>query len=119
MPWEVEFTDEFNQWWHTLTMPEQRALGSRIGRLRVYGVGLSRKYSKRVRVRNGLKMHELRAQSEGRPLCVLYAFDPRMTAIVLLGGDKTGDSDFYPRNIPLAYDLYDAHIRRLKREGLI
>ncbi len=119
MSWEVEFTDEFNQWWNTLTIPEQRALASRISRLRVYGVALPRKYSKRVRVRNGLEMHELRAQSEGRPLRALYAFDPRMTAIVLLGGDKTGDSDFYPRNIPRAYDLYDAHVARLEREELI
>ena len=119
MAWEIEFTDEFNEWWSTLTMPEQRALSSRIARLRAYGNTLSRKYSKRVRVRNGLEMHELRAKHEGRPLRSLYAFDPRMIAIVLLGGDKTGDSEFYPRNIPIAYDLYDAHVARMGREGLI
>ena len=119
MAWEVEFTDEFNQWWSTLTISEQRALSSRISRLRVYGTALSRKYSKQVHVRNGLEMRELRAQSAGTPLRAFYAFDPKTTAIVLLGGDKTGDSDFYPRNISRAYDLYDAHIARLEREGLI
>ena len=37
MAWEIEFTDEFNEWWSALTMPEQRALSSRIARLRAYG----------------------------------------------------------------------------------
>jgi hypothetical protein len=41
---------------------------------------------------NGSKhphMLELRAQSGGRPLRVFYAFDPRTTAILLIGADKT------------------------------
>ena len=119
MAWEVEFTDEFNQWWNTLTEREQRALGSRISRLKVYGMRALRRYSKSVDVRGTAVMRELRTQVDGHPLRVLFAFDPRLTAIVLLGGDKTGDSDFYSRNIPKAYDLYDAHIAHLEREGLI
>ena len=39
-------------------------------------------------------MRELRVQSGGRPLCIFYAFDPRRTAILLVGGDKTGDERF-------------------------
>jgi hypothetical protein len=33
--------------------------------------------------------------SEGRPIRVFYAFDPRRTAVLLMGGDKTGDGRFY------------------------
>ncbi len=48
-----------------------------------------------------------------------FAFDPRRSAILLIGGDKTGDGRFYDRMIPIADDLYDTHLRLLTEEGLI
>jgi hypothetical protein len=62
---------------------------------------------------NGSKhahMRELRVQSGGRPLRVFYAFDPRRSAILLIGGDKTGDDRFYERMVPIADQLYDVYI---------
>lgn len=67
----------------------------------------------------GPHMRELRVQSEGRPLRIFYAFDPRRTAILLVGGDKTGDKRFYDRLIPIADDLYDVYLEELRQEGLI
>jgi hypothetical protein len=64
-------------------------------------------------------MRELRVQSGGRPMRVFYAFDPRRTAILLIGGDKTGDNRFYERMVPLADGLYDIYIDDLRAEGLI
>jgi hypothetical protein len=64
-------------------------------------------------------MRELRAQSRGRPLRMLYAFDPRRTAIILLGGDKTGDKRWYDVHVPRADRLYDEHLQELRKEGLI
>jgi len=64
-------------------------------------------------------MRELRTQHEGRPLRTLYAFDPRRSAILLLGGDKTGDDRWYAVNVPIADRLYDEHLVQLRREGLI
>jgi hypothetical protein len=64
-------------------------------------------------------MRELRVQSGGRPLRVFYAFDPRRAAILLVGGDKTGDDRFYEKYVPLADDLYDIHLDELRKEGLI
>lgn len=64
-------------------------------------------------------MRELRVQSRGRPIRVFYAFDPRRSAILLIGGDKTGDTRFYERMIPVADRLYDQHIEELRNEGLI
>jgi hypothetical protein len=49
----------------------------------------------------------------------LFAFDPRHTAILLNGGDKTGEKRFYDRLIPIADDLYDDHLEALRKEGLI
>jgi hypothetical protein len=64
-------------------------------------------------------MRELRVQSGGRPLRVFYAFDPRRSAILLIGGDKTGDDRFYERMIPIADQLYDEYIAEIRKEGLI
>jgi hypothetical protein len=64
-------------------------------------------------------MRELRVQSGGRPIRVFYAFDPRRSAILLIGGDKTGDDRFYDRMIPVADRLYDTHIEEIRKEGLI
>ena len=64
-------------------------------------------------------MRELRVQHQGRPYRVLYAFDPRRAAILLIGGDKTGNERWYDEFVPIADRLYDAHLETLKREGLI
>jgi hypothetical protein len=64
-------------------------------------------------------MKELRTQHQGRPLRTFFAFDPRRCAILLIGGDKSGDKRFYERMIPLADRLYDEHLEALRKEGLI
>ncbi|MDU9050236.1 MAG: type II toxin-antitoxin system RelE/ParE family toxin [Candidatus Electrothrix sp. Rat3] len=64
-------------------------------------------------------MKELRTQCQGRPLRTFFAFDPRRTAILLIGGDKTGDKRFYERMIPLAERLYNNYLEELRREGLL
>jgi hypothetical protein len=61
-------------------------------------------------------MRELRAQSRGKPLRIFYAFDRRRMAILLIGGDKTGDKPFYDRMIPIADRLYDEHLAELEKE---
>jgi hypothetical protein len=64
-------------------------------------------------------MKELIVQCAGRPYRVLYAFDPRRCAILLLGGDKTGDDRWYENFVPEADRLYDEHLSALRKEGLI
>jgi hypothetical protein len=55
-------------------------------------------------------MKELR--SFGGNLRALFIFDPKRRAIVLLGGDKTDDwTGWYGRNIPIADDRYDLHLK--------
>lgn len=64
-------------------------------------------------------MRELRIQHAGNPYRVLYAFDPKRTAILLLGGNKSGNDRWYEEYIPIADKLYYEHLETLKREGLI
>ena len=40
-------------------------------------------------------MKELRVQHQGKPYRILFAFDPRRSAYLILGGDKTGDANWY------------------------
>jgi hypothetical protein len=60
-------------------------------------------------------MRELRIQHEGRPYRVLFAFDPTRTAILLIGGDKTGDDRWYEKMIAKADDLYAEHLKTIKK----
>ena len=62
-------------------------------------------------------MRELRTQHAGRPYRTLYAFDPRRMAILLIGGDKTGDDRWYEVHVPIADTLYEQHLEQLRLEG--
>jgi hypothetical protein len=56
-------------------------------------------------------------QHAGQPYRILYAFDPRRAAILLVGGNKTGKDRWYDEHIPVADRLYDEHLVALKKEG--
>jgi hypothetical protein len=62
-------------------------------------------------------MKELRGKVERKQLRVLFAFDPRRAAILLIGGDKTGDPGSYNRYVPIADDLFDQHLRELEESS--
>ncbi len=119
MAWDVEYTDEFGEWWETLLEDEQESIAASVQLLEARGPMLGFPHSSGV---NGSKydhMRELRIQHSGRPFRVLYAFDPRRTAILLIGGDKTGDDRWYITHIPIADQLYREHLHQLQAEGLI
>ena len=117
--WNVEFTDEFGQWWVELTEADQDELSATVELLMEHGPDLPFPYSSGIEGSRHSHMRELRVQSAGRPLRIFYAFDPRRAAILLIGGDKTGGNRFYKRMIPIADRLYDVHIDELRKEGLI
>jgi len=117
--WEVEFTNEFGQWWEGLDEDEQESVAVSVELLRVLGPNLPRPHSDTLKGSRHSNMKELRTQHHGRPIRTFYAFDPRRHAILLIGGDKTGDDRFYDRMIPLADRLYEEHLAELDKEGLI
>lgn len=119
MEWGVEYTDEFADWWYTLTEEEQEDIDAKVRLLQRIGPRLGRPHSDVVQSSKHTNMKELIIQHAGRPYRVLYAFDPRRVAILLIGGDKTGDKRWYGKFVPIADRLYDEHLETLKREGLI
>ena len=111
--WDIEVTSEFTIWWDSLTDAEEEDVSAVIVLLRQEGPTLPFPYSSGVQRSRHSRMRELRAQHKGRPYRVLYAFDPRRVAILLVGGDKTGDNRWYERFVPLADRLYDEHLKAI------
>ena len=119
MAWNIEYTDEFFTWWNTLSVGEQNAVGVSVTLLEEKGPALEFPYSSGISGSKHSHMRELRTKSTGHPLRTLYAFDPRRTAILLIGGDKTGDNRWYETYVPIADRLYDEYLEQIRKEGLI
>jgi hypothetical protein len=119
MVWNVEYTDEFGAWWNGLTEAQREDFSAIVEILTEQGPRLPYPYSSGIEGSRHSHMRELRVQSGGKPLRGFYAFDPRRTAILLIGGEKTGDDRFYQEMIPIADRLYDEYLTEIKREGLI
>ena len=119
MEWEVEFTDEFGGWWEGLGEAEQEDINASVILLQQLGPNLKYPHSSSIGSSQYAHMRELRIQHAGRPYRVLYAFDPVRSAILLIGGDKTGQDRWYETYVPIADKLYTDHLKQLRKEGKI
>jgi hypothetical protein len=117
--WNIEATDEFQAWWAELSDAEHEAIaigvtvleekGPALGRPRVDTLAKDSKHS---------NMKELRVQFRGKPYRICFAFDPRQSGILLIGGIKSG-KNWTPKMVATADDIYDAYLAELKKEGLL
>lgn len=116
--WEVEVTDEFRDWWEAESIPSQTEIARVVALLEQEGPLLRRPYSGEiVGSANDPRMKELVI---GHSTRILYVFDPRQVAILLLGGDKHGSwKAWYRRSIKEADRLYAIHLAELRAEGLL
>ena len=118
MPWDVEYADEFFAWWGGLDQQEETVVAVAVEYLAERGPTLGRPFVETLSGSRHPNMKELRPK--GGHLRILFAFDPRRLAILLIGGDKTGEwSAWYRRMIPIADELDDEHLETLKSEGLL
>jgi hypothetical protein len=99
------------------TAAEQEDVNAKVILLQRYGPALRRPHSDVIASSRHSHMKELIIQHAGRPYRVLYAFEPRRSAILLLGGDKTGDDRWYDRFVPIADRLYDEHLAAIEKES--
>jgi hypothetical protein len=114
--WEVEFTDQFEGWWDGLSDEAQVLVSASVRLLREQGPALGRPAADTLTGSRHPNMKELRAGT----MRVLFAFDPRRMAVLLIAGDKRGRwKEFYEQMIPVADDLYDEYLEELRREGLL
>lgn len=108
--WEVEFTDEFEDWWNKCNLAAQEDIDSVVRLLELNGPNLKFPHSSGVAGSKFSHMRELRVQHKGDPYRILYAFDPRRVAILLIGGCKTGKDRWYEQHIKIADALYEAYL---------
>lgn len=95
---EVIALDEFSDWYGSLSDDDADAVSRSVDVLEILGVALGYPQSSAVKSAS-FGLRELRIQSGGKPLRVFYAFDPARQAVLILGGDKTGDKRFYETTI--------------------
>jgi hypothetical protein len=87
MAWESEVTDQFGDWFEGLDITERRIVVAAVTILEEQGPGLGRPLVDTIESSRHANMKELRPR--GGNLRILFAFDPRRMAILLIGGDKT------------------------------
>ncbi len=119
MTYKVEKTDEFEQWWSKLDGKAIVRINAYVKLLEEKGPNLPFPYSSAVESSCHPHMRELRVQHKGEPYRILYAFDPRRVAVLLLGGNKKGNDRWYEENVPKADQLYNELLREHQDEGLI
>ncbi len=96
-----------------MTSDEQVEIDAVVGLLEERGPNLPFPYSSGVEQSKFSHMRELRIQYKGDPYRILYAFDPRRSAILLIGGNKAGDARWYEKFVPLADKLYEEHLKEI------
>jgi len=107
MSWEVILLEEVEAWYFTLDDDAMAAVTGAIDLLELEGPTLGRPTVDRV---NGSKFHSMKElRPAGTSIRILFIFDPRRQAILLLGGDKAGGwKSWYDKNIPIAERRYES-----------
>ena len=119
MPWQVEYTDQFKEWWATLSDEQQEDLAATVELLMERGPALPYPHSSGIVTSWHSHMRELGTPSGGDPLRTFYAFDPKRVSMPFIGGIVTGNDRFYEEYVPIADALYDDYLEELREEGII
>lgn len=122
--WQVELLSEVEDWFLELSQADPVSadlVEEAIDALAERGPLASRPLVDRIKGSRYHNMKELRPGSTGTSeIRILFVFDPRRQAVLLVAGDKSGNwTKWYDQNIPLADERYAAHLADLatEREG--
>lgn len=115
--WTVDKTSEVEEWILGLNKNAKEAILTRLLVLRNIGPGLGRPHVDSVYGSKHGNMKELRIKSKRSEYRIFFAFDPTRSAILLIGGDKSGAKRFYSEMIKKADELYDLHLENLEKNN--
>ena len=111
---EIEFTDEFGQWFESLSEEDQDDVVAAVDVLEQMGPGARRPL---VGVVEGGRHTDMRELVVAGNIRVFFVWDPRRVAILLIGGDKTNRwKAFYQETVPVADRLYEEHLKEIQEE---
>lgn len=114
--YNIVLTEYFIDWYNSLTDDEQDTIQANIIILKQYGYQLGRPKADTIHGSKLTNLKELRIQHEGRPYRAFFIFDPKRNAVLLCGGDKTGDKRFYDKMIPIAENVYSDYLTDLENK---
>jgi hypothetical protein len=115
MAWEIVTVEYFDDWFLGLNASEQQDVLAAILVLEQFGPALGRPFVDSLKGTKKVKnLKELRVQHKGKPFRVFFAFDPLRQAVMLCGGDKTGDKHFYKTMIPVAEREFLNYLQELE-----
>jgi hypothetical protein len=119
--WEIRVTNELLAWINALDDRSKAQVVDAVDRLAEAGPGLGRPLVDRLEGSQVHNLKELRPGSAGRSeIRILFVFDPWRSAILLVGGDKSGNwTGWYRTAIPHAEELYEQYLkeRQAKEDG--
>jgi hypothetical protein len=113
MAWQVEVSDEFTDWYDSLNEDEWESINSAVDKLAIFGPIFGRPYVDTLIGSKYPNLKELRVQHQGRPLRILFVFDPCRKIYLILGGDKTGSTGWYVDAIRRAEAIYSQHLKEI------
>lgn len=116
MTWTVIFTDYFYFWHQAQPLDLRKRLAAAFGNIEFWGPELSRPQADTVKGSRYPNMKELRLLWRGKPYRIFFAFDPRRRAVVLCGGDKSGNKRFYEALIKVGDTQLAHHLADLESE---
>ncbi len=114
MEWTVLFDDDFENWLFQQDVGVQNAIFIHAELLARFGPTLSRPQVDTLKGSKLKHLKELRVQYQGEPWRVLFAFDPKRQAILLVGGCKQGNKRWYNDAITLAEKRYQRHLEGME-----
>ena len=113
--WSIVFSDQVGEWLDVVDVETYEQVMAAVRVLGEDGPHLGRPLVDTVKGSRHKNLKELRPGSTGRSeVRILFAFDPRRQAILILAGDKSGQWDeWYRKNIPFADAYFEEHLRGL------
>lgn len=112
--WEIVFHRDFEVWFFEQSEELQNSIAMVLDVLEEQGTNLGRPYVDTLKMSRLPNLKELRVQHKGDPYRILFVFDPKRQAVLLVAGSKRGDSRWYEKNIPIAEKRYAQYLEETK-----
>jgi hypothetical protein len=116
MEWITEFCPECYTWFKNLAQPLQDEIRATLSILEMLCPQLGRPKVDSIHGSSISNLKELRIQFKGDPWRILFAFDPKRHAILLVGGNKANDKRWYEKFIPIAELRYTQHLEKIEKK---
>ena len=112
--WEVVSTKEFDEWYFEsgdLSDRERKVIASDVKLIEEFGFSLGRPYVDTLKGSKLTNLKELRTRLSGKVIRIFFLFDPKRRAVLLIGGDKKNDKNFYQTMIAKSVKIYNEYLK--------